>query len=90
MSSSRDLLEELLAVPVRQPDIEHHQVEGLPADAGGGLGQRRRAGDVEFVPGKDALEQIADNRLVFNDQDFLEGHVSETGGRANSRWVEGE
>ena len=67
----RDLFEKLEAVAVRQAQVEHHQVERLAREMGRRLREASGAAHRQFVPRKNRREQIPDDHVVFDDEDFL-------------------
>jgi hypothetical protein len=66
-----EAFEEIVAVTVRQTDVEHHQVKRLLECRCLGLRQALGEGDRELAAGEDLLQQAAHHRLVFHDKDFL-------------------
>jgi hypothetical protein len=68
------LLKKFLSVPIRKTDIQHHQVELLALQHGGGFRQIVGTGDRQLVSLEYALEQISDDEFILDDQYLLKRH----------------
>lgn len=72
-------LEQLDAVAVRQPHVHENQIKVVAAERIAGDGQGRGGDDIKLLAAEKILQVGADNRVIFEDYDFLDGHGSGNG-----------
>ena len=74
LRSELDGFEQVGAFAVGQTDIDEHEVEVVLVEAILGGRQSGDGGDVVAALPKLGLEVLADDEIVFQDDDFLNGH----------------
>jgi hypothetical protein len=74
LGAGGDGFEEVGAFAVREADIDEEEVEGIAGEACLGLGEGSDGRDLVAAEAELLFEVLADDEVVFEDEDALEGH----------------